>query len=107
MATKKSTKKTSPTPAEPASAPVKSKKPTNALAKPVQADEVLAVIVGSDPIPRTQVIVKVWDYIKLHKLQDSTNKRQINADKTLKALFGGKDHVTMFELTKLVSAHLK
>lgn len=79
----------------------------NARVKPVQPDDILAAIVGSNPLPRTQIMVKVWDYIKLHKLQDTTNKRQINADPLLKALFGGKEHVTMFELTKFVSTHVK
>ncbi len=80
----------------------------NALSKPVQPDKVLAAIIGSaEALPRTQVTVKVWDYIKLHKLQDSKNRKLINADSKLKELFGAKDQVSMFELTKLVSAHLK
>jgi chromatin remodeling complex protein RSC6 len=99
---KSTSKKTPPSTLQ----PVKSGQ-GNALSKPVQPDDVLAAIVGSDPLPRTQLTVKIWDYIKLHKLQDSKNKRQINADSKLKELFGGKDHVTMFELTKMVSVHLK
>ena len=59
------------------------------------------------PQPRTEVTKKIWDYIKKHKLQDSANKRNINADENLKAVFGGKKQVSMFEMTKLVAAHLK
>jgi chromatin remodeling complex protein RSC6 len=68
---------------------------------------VLAEVVGSNPLPRTEVTKKVWDYIKKHKLQDSVNRRNINADDKLKAVFGGKKTVSMFEMTKLISAHLK
>ncbi len=83
------------------------RKPNPALMKPVQPDEVLAVIVGSAPLPRSEMTKKIWDYIKKHKLQDEKNKRNINADDALKAVFGGKKQVTMFEMTKLVSAHVK
>ena len=82
------------------------KKVNPALMKPVQPDEVLAVIVGSAPLPRGQITKKLWDYIKKNGLQDAKNKRQINADDALKAVFGGKKSVTMFEMTKLVSAHI-
>lgn len=75
--------------------------------KPVQPDEVLAVIVGSTPLPRTELTKKLWDYIKKNNLQDSKEKTKINADEALKAVFGGKKTVTMFEMTKLVSAHVK
>jgi len=86
----------------------KSKRKANpALLKPVQPDATLAVIVGSTPLPRGQLTKKVWDYIKKHKLQDAKKKTQINADAALKAVFGGKSSVTMFEMTKHVSAHVK
>jgi chromatin remodeling complex protein RSC6 len=68
---------------------------------------VLAAVVGSMPMPRTEVTKKIWDYIKKNRLQDSVNKRLINADDKLRAVFGGKNKVSMFEMTKLVSNHLK
>jgi chromatin remodeling complex protein RSC6 len=83
------------------------KKANAAFMKPVQPDAVLAEIVGSNPIPRTEVTKRLWAYIKKHKLQDSKNKRNINADAALKAVFGGKATVNMFEMTKLVGKHLK
>ena len=85
----------------------KTKKPNAALLKPVQPDATLAAIVGSTPIPRSEVTKKLWDYIKKHKLQDETKKTNINADAALTAVFGGKKQVTMFEMTKLVSQHIK
>ena len=78
-----------------------------ALMKPVQPDEVLSAIVGSKPLPRGEMTKKLWDYIKKHKLQDTKNKRNINADEALKKVFGGKKTVSMFEMTKLVSGHVK
>jgi chromatin remodeling complex protein RSC6 len=83
------------------------RKPNPALMKPVQPDEVLAVIVGSAPLSRGELTKKLWDYIKQHGLQDQAKKTNINADEALKAVFGGKSQVTMFEMTKLVSAHVK
>ena len=85
----------------------KTKKPNAALLKPVQPDALLAVVVGSTPIPRSEVTKKLWDYIKKHKLQDAKKRTQINADDTLKAVFNGKKSVSMFEMTKLVSGHVK
>ncbi|PTX93890.1 hypothetical protein DB345_20155 [Spartobacteria bacterium LR76] len=85
------------------------KKPTkanSALAKPVQPDELLAKVVGSTPLPRTELTKKIWDYIKKNGLQDEKKKTLINADDALKAVFGGKKQVTMFEMTKLVNAHV-
>jgi chromatin remodeling complex protein RSC6 len=73
----------------------------------VQPDATLAVVVGSTPIPRSEVTKKLWDYIKKHKLQDEKKKTNINADDALLAVFGGKKQVTMFEMTKLVSQHIK
>lgn len=67
---------------------------------------VLAAVIGAAAIPRTEVTKKVWEYIKKHKLQDEANKRNINADDKLKAVFDGKKQVSMFEMTKLISGHL-
>jgi chromatin remodeling complex protein RSC6 len=67
----------------------------------------LAAVIGGSPMPRTEVTKKIWDYIKKNKLQDSINRRLINADEKLRAVFGGKGKVSMFEMTKLVSNHLK
>ena len=74
--------------------------------KPVQPDDKLSLIVGSTPLPRGEMTKKLWDYIKKHNLQDPTKKTLINADDNLKAVFNGKKQVTMFEMTKLVSAHV-
>ena len=78
-----------------------------ALAKPVQPDEKLASIVGADPLPRTELTKKVWEYIKAKGLQDSVDKRRINADDKLMPVFDGKAQVNMFEMTKLINGHLK
>ena len=82
------------------------RKPNAAFMKPVQPSPALAEVVGSKPIPRTEVTKKLWAYIKKNGLQDAKNKRMIKADATLKAVFGGKAVVNMFEMTKLVSKHL-
>jgi chromatin remodeling complex protein RSC6 len=78
-----------------------------AFMAPVQPNEKLAPVVGSKPIPRTEVTKRLWAYIKKNKLQDTKNRRMINADDTLKPVFGGKGSVNMFEMTKLVSKQLK
>jgi len=78
-----------------------------AFMKPVTPSAALAEVVGTKPLPRTEVTKKLWAYIKKHNLQDSKNKRNINADATLKPIFGGKSTVNMFEMTKLVGKHLK
>jgi chromatin remodeling complex protein RSC6 len=83
------------------------RKPNAAFMKPLNPSKELAEIVGGSPIPRTEVMKKVWAYIKKNNLQDAKNRRAINADDKLKAVFGGKKQVTMFEMTKLVSNHLK
>ena len=83
------------------------RKPNAAFMKPVQPSDTLAAVVGSKPIPRTEVTKKLWAYIKKNKLQDQKNKRMIKADDALKAVFGGKSTVNMFEMTKLVNKHLK
>lgn len=75
--------------------------------KPVTPDAALGEIVGAKPVPRTEITKKLWVYIKKNKLQDSKNKRNINADAKLLAVFGGKKTVNMFEMTKLVAKHLK
>ena len=84
----------------------KKRTPSAAFMKPMQISDALANVVGSKPLPRTEVTKKLWVYIKKNKLQDSVNKRMINADSNLKAVFGGKNKVSMFEMTKLVSKHL-
>jgi chromatin remodeling complex protein RSC6 len=84
----------------------KKRTPNAAFMKPMNISDELAQVVGSKPIPRTEVTKKLWAYIKKNKLQDSVNKRNINADANLKAVFGGKKTVSMFEMTKLVSKHL-
>ena len=95
MATKKKAKKKT------------KRKPSAAFMKPLTPSAMLAEVVGSKPLPRTQVVKKLWQYIKKHKLQDKVKRQFINADTALKAVFKGKSKVSMFEMTKLVSKHLK
>jgi len=83
------------------------RKPNAAFMKAMTPSSSLAAVVGSMPLPRTEVTKKIWDYIKKNKLQDSVNRRLINADDKLRQVFGGKKQVSMFEMTKLVSNHLK
>ena len=90
-----------------AAAPAAARKPNAAFMKAMTPSTVLAAVVGADPLPRTEVTKKVWDYIKKLDLQDPANRRMINADDKLKAVFGGKAQVSMFEMTKLISDHLK
>lgn len=120
MAKKKATKKAATKKAAPKKAATKKaapkkaaakktatkRKPNPAFMKPLTPSATLAAVVGAGSMPRTQVVKKLWDYIKKHKLQDAQNKRNINADEKLKALFG-KNTVSMFEMTKIVSKHLK
>jgi chromatin remodeling complex protein RSC6 len=87
--------------------PAAKRKPNAAFMKPVMPSSTLAAVVGSSPMPRTEVTSKLWAYIKKNNLQDKVNRRNINADDKLKAVFGGKGTVSMFEMTKLVSKHLK
>jgi len=82
------------------------KKANAAFMKPLQPDAALAEVVGSKPIPRTEITKKIWAYIKKNGLQDKKNRRNINADAALLKVFGGKKQVSMFELTKLVSKHV-
>ncbi len=78
----------------------------SAFMKPLAVSPALAKVVGNGPLPRSEVVKKLWEYIKKNNLQDPTNKRNINADENLKAVFDGKATVNMFEMTKLVSKHL-
>ena len=91
----------------PTSKKAPARKPNAALMKPVQPDDALAKIVGSKPLPRGELTKKLWDYIKKNKLQDEKKRTNINADDALKVVFNGKKQVTMFEMTKLVSGHVK
>ncbi|WP_374361739.1 SWIB/MDM2 domain-containing protein [Pseudoduganella danionis] len=88
-------------------APAAPRKPNAAFMKAMTPSAQLAAVVGAAPLPRTEVTKKVWDYIKKLDLQDPANRRMINADDKLKAVFGGKAQVSMFEMTKLISDHLK
>ncbi|MFI5257277.1 MAG: SWIB/MDM2 domain-containing protein [Gemmatimonadales bacterium] len=81
--------------------------PNAAFMRAMQPDSALAMVVGSTPIPRTEITKKLWMYIKRKGLQDAKNRRQINADENLKPVFGGKSQVSMFEMTKLVNKHMK
>jgi SWIB-domain-containing proteins implicated in chromatin remodeling len=96
--TKKATRK---------AAPKKKRTPNAAFMRPVQPDEALGAVVGSSPMPRTEVTKKLWAYIRKNDLQDAKEKRMINADDKLSKVFGGKKQVSMFEITKLVSKHIK
>ncbi len=87
-------------------APAKKRTPNAAFMKPLQVSAKLQAVVGASSLPRTEVVKKVWEYIKKNNLQDKANKRMINGDAKLKDVFGGKAQVSMFEMTKLLSAHL-
>jgi chromatin remodeling complex protein RSC6 len=94
-------------PAKKAAKPKTKRAPNPALMKPLTPSAVLAAVVGATPLARPAATKKIWDYIKKFGLQDKVNKRMINADEKLKALFGGKAQASMFDLAKFVSAHLK
>jgi len=81
-------------------------KSNSAFMKPLKVSDELAAVVGKGPLPRSEVVKKLWVYIKKNDLQDAKNRRNINADENLKKVFGGKAVVNMFEMTKLVSKHL-
>ena len=104
-ATKAAPAKKAAAPAKKAAAPAKKRTPSAAFMKAMTPSAELAAVIGAKPVPRTEVTKKVWEYIKANKLQDSVNKRNINADAKLKPIFG-KAQVTMFEMTKLINAHL-
>jgi len=112
-APKKAAKKAAPKKAAKKAAPKKAakkksaRKPSAAFMRPLTPSADLAAIVGSKGLPRTEVVKKLWVYIKANKLQDSKNKRMINADAKLKPVFGGKAQVSMFDMAKLISKHLK
>jgi len=106
-AAKKAPAKKAPAKKAAAKKPASKRKPNAAFMKAMTPSSTLAAVVGSIPLPRTEVTKKIWDYIKKNKLQDAVNRRLINADEKLKAVFGGKGKVSMFEMTKLVSNHLK
>jgi upstream activation factor subunit UAF30 len=84
----------------------KKRKPNAAFMKPMSPSSTLAAVIGSGSMPRTEVTKKIWGYIKRNGLQDKKNRRNINADANLKAVFGGRGTVNMFEMTKLVNRHL-
>jgi len=109
-AAKKVVKKAAPKKAVKKAAPkkaAKKRKPNAAFMAALQPSALLSEVVGSKPLPRTEVIKKIWDYIKKNGLQDSKNRRMINADDKLKPIFDGKNQVSMFELAKVVSKHVK
>jgi chromatin remodeling complex protein RSC6 len=110
-AAKKPAKKAAKKPAKKAAPKKKAsgvkRKPNAAFMKPMTPSASLAAVIGSSPLPRTEVTKKLWAYIKKNDLQDSKNRRNINADDKLKEVFGGKKTVSMFEMTKLVAGHLK
>jgi len=84
----------------------KKRTPSAAFMRPVQPDNALSAVVGSSPIPRTELTKKLWAYIKRNGLQDSKNRRAINADDKLRPVFGGRSQVTMFDMTKMVNKHV-
>ena len=104
---KKAAKKAAKKPAKKAAKKKAARKPNAAFMKPVTPSALLAAVIGDKAVPRTEVTSKIWAYIKKLNLQDKINRRMINADEKLKAVFGGKKQVSMFEMTKLVSNHLK
>jgi len=83
------------------------RKPNAAFMAPLSPSATLAEVIGNTPRPRTEIVKKIWDYIKKNNLQDKKNRRMINADAKLKAVFGGKDQVSMFDLAKIVSKNVK
>jgi upstream activation factor subunit UAF30 len=105
---KKSARKSAKRPAARKAAKKSGKKrtPSAAFMKPVTPDSTLAAVVGSSPLPRTDLTKKIWAYIRRNGLQDTKNKRNINADDKLRAVFGGRSTVNMFEMTKMVSKHV-
>jgi chromatin remodeling complex protein RSC6 len=106
-AAKKPAKKAAKKTAKKAAKKKSARKPNAAFMAPLTPSPALAAVVGSKGIPRTQIIKKIWDYIKKNKLQDNKNRRMINADEKLKLIFGGKTQISMFELAKVVNKHVK
>jgi upstream activation factor subunit UAF30 len=106
-AAKKTAKKAAKKVAKKAPKKKSARKPNAAFMAPLTPSPALAAVVGAKGLPRTQIIKKIWDYIKKNNLQDKKNRRNINADAKLKLIFGGKDQITMFELAKVVNKHVK
>ena len=108
-APKKAAKKAAPKKAAKKAAPKKksARKPNAAFMAALTPSAALAEVIGSKPIPRTEIIKKIWDYIKKNGLQDKVNRRMINADDKLKIVFAGKEQISMFELAKVVNNHVK
>lgn len=105
-AVKKAAKKAPKKAAKKAPKKKSARKPSAAFMRPLTPSAALAAVIGNKAMPRTEVVKKMWVYIKANKLQDSVNKRMINADANLKAVFGGKSQVSMFDMAKLLSKHL-
>ena len=106
-AAKKSAKKAAKKSAKKAGKKKSARKPNAAFMAALTPSESLGAVVGNKPLPRTEIIKKIWDYIKKNGLQDRQNKRMINSDDKLKVVFGGKDQISMFELAKIVNNHVK
>jgi upstream activation factor subunit UAF30 len=104
---KKVAKKAAKKPAKKVAKKKSARKPNAAFMAPLTPSPALAEVVGSKGLPRTQIIKKIWDYIKKNGLQDKKNRRNINADAKLKVIFGGKEQISMFELAKVVNKHVK
>ncbi len=94
-------------PAKKAAKKKSARKPNAAFMAPLTPSATLAEVIGSKPVPRTEIVKKIWDYIKKNNLQDKKNRRMINGDAKLKAVFGGKEQISMFELAKFVNKHVK
>lgn len=105
-ATKSAAKTSAKTATKKTAAKKSTRQPNAAFMAPLQPDDTLAAVIGNKPMPRTEIVKKVWDYIKKNNLQDKTNKRMINADAKTKPLFG-KDQISMFDLAKIVNNHVK
>jgi chromatin remodeling complex protein RSC6 len=106
-AAKKAPKKAAKKTAKKAPKKKSARKPNAAFMAPLTLSPALGEVVGSKPLPRTEIIKKIWVYIKKNDLQDKTNRRMINADAKLKVIFGGKDQISMFELAKVINNHVK
>ncbi len=104
---KKAKVKAKAKPAKKAAKKKTARKPNAAFMRPLTPSSTLAAVVGDKPLPRTEVVKKLWGYIKKHNLQDKKNRRNINADDKLKPIFAGKAQVSMFDMAKLISKHLK
>ena len=104
---KKAAKKSAKKSAKKAPKKKSARKPNAAFMAPLTPSANLAAVIGNKPAPRTQIIKKIWDYIKKNKLQDSKNRRMINADAKLKPIFGSKNQISMFELAKVVNSNVK